>query len=85
MKIWIAAIAMISLAGLVAADDLEDSYAKLKTAVASKNVEQVKSASAQTLKLARVLVNAPKPAAAADVSDWQQRVDYGKEVEGYTE
>lgn len=59
VKIWIAAIAMISLAGLVSADDLEDSYAKLKAAVASKNAEQVKTSAAQTQKLARALVNTP--------------------------
>ena len=85
MKILIAAIALCSLTGLVAADDLEDSYTKLKDAVAKKDPDTVKASAAETLKLAQALVTATKPTDADEVKDWQQRVDYGKEVSTYTE
>lgn len=85
MKIWIAVLALGLLTGLVMADDLEDSYTKLKAAVAKKDPDAVKSAAPETLKLARAAETAAKPAEADEVDNWKQRVEYGKEVEGYTE
>ncbi len=85
MKIWIAVLALGSLTGIVAADDLEDSYTKLKDAVAKKDPDAVKSAGAATLKLAKAAETTAKPTEAEEVDNWKQRIEYGKEVEGYTE
>ncbi len=86
MKISIAALLTLSLAGILAAapDDLDDSYAKLKAAVEKKDPDEVKSSAAETLKLAKALQTAPKPAD-MDAKDWESRVTFGKEVESYTE
>lgn len=79
------AIATFSLVGLMRADELDDSYTKLKDAVAKKDADAVKAEGAATFKLAEALVNAPQPSAADQVDDWKQRVEYGKEVVAYTE
>lgn len=78
-------VALFALAGLVRADDLEDSYAKLKDAVSKKDADAVKTEAATTRKLAEDLVNAPQPKEADQVKDWKDRVEYGKEVVNYTE
>jgi hypothetical protein len=89
VKRTIAAIAMLApmlvMAGLVRADDLEDSYTKLKADVEKKDADAVKADGAATFKLAQALVNAPQPSDAAEVDNWKQRVEYGKEVVAYTE
>lgn len=87
MKLSIAAFAIFSLAGIVSAapDELDDSYAKLKAAVDKKDPDAVKAAAAETLKGAKALEAAPKPAGAAEAKDWEERVKYGKEIELYTE
>jgi tetratricopeptide (TPR) repeat protein len=79
------AIAMFALVRLVRADELEDSYTKLKEAVANKDADAVKAEAANTFKLAQELVNKPQPAEADEVENWKQRVDYGKQVTAYTE
>jgi hypothetical protein len=76
---------MFALVGLVRADELEDSYTKLKDAVAKKDPDATKTEGASTFKLAQALVNAPQPSDTAEVNDWKQRVEYGKEVTAYTE
>lgn len=87
MKTWIVAITMIALVGLVSAapDDLEDAYAKLKDAVAKKDADEVKKSAAETSKLAKELISSPQPSDASQVDAWKQRVEYGKEVDAYTE
>jgi hypothetical protein len=82
VKTCILAIAMVSLAGLVSAspDELEDSRAKLKEAVAKKDADAVKAAAVETAKLAQAVINAPKPTEADEVETWQKRIEYGKEV-----
>jgi hypothetical protein len=70
---------------LVRADELEDSYAKLKATVEKKDAEAVKADAAATNKLAQVLINAPQPSDAAEVDNWKQRIEYGKEVASYSE
>ena len=75
---------MFALVGLVRADDLEDSYAKLKDAVAKKDPDAVKTDAAATFKLAQAAVSAPKPADASE-ADWKQNQDRGKETIEYTE
>jgi tetratricopeptide (TPR) repeat protein len=79
------AIAMFALVRLVRADELEDSYTKLKDAVTAKDPDAVKAESAATFKLAQALINAPQPSDAEAVENWKQRVQYGKEVSEYTE
>jgi hypothetical protein len=85
MKIYIAAMALCSLAGFATADSLEESYTKLKAAVEKKDPDAVKASAAATSKLARDAENAPKPTDADEVEHWKQSIEYGKEVEGYTE
>lgn len=89
MKRTIAAIAMLApmfvMAGLVRADALEDSYAKLKADVEKKDADATKADGAATFKLAEALVNAPQPSDATEVDNWKQRVEYGKEVVAYSE
>jgi hypothetical protein len=79
------AIAVFALVGLVRADELEDSYTKLKDTVAKKDADAVKADAAATNKLAQVLITAPQPSDAAEVDNWKQRVEYGKEVAAYSE
>jgi hypothetical protein len=76
---------MFALVGLIRADELEDSYTKLKDAVAKKDADAVKAEGAATFKLAQAVVNAPQPAEADQVSEWKQRVEYGTDVSAYTE
>jgi len=71
--------------GFAAPDDLEDAYAKLKEAQTKKDADEVKKWSGETSKLARALVAAPQPTDAAEADAWKQRVEYGKEVDTYTE
>lgn len=85
MKRTIAAIAMFALIGLARADELEDSYTKLKADVEKKDPDATKADGAATFKLAQALVTAPQPSDAAEVDNWKQRVEYGKEVSAYTE
>jgi tetratricopeptide (TPR) repeat protein len=85
VKPTIAVIAMLALVGLVRADELEDSYTKLKSTVEKKDADAVKADAAATFKLAQALVNAPQPSDAAEVDNWKQRVEYGKEVVAYSE
>ncbi len=85
MKIWIAAIAMVSLAGLIRANELDDNYALLKGATDKKDVEQVKKLAGETSKLARAEAARPQPSAAGEVDAWKQRVDFAKQVDTFTE
>jgi hypothetical protein len=87
VKTWIAGIAMFSLIGVVSAapDELEDAYGKLKEAQTKKDADEVKKWAAETSKLARALVSAPQPTDASEVDTWKQRVEYGKDVDTYTE
>jgi len=78
-------IAMFALVRLMQADDLDDSYAKLKDAVTNKDADAVKAESPATFKLAQAVVSAPQPSEANKVEEWKQRVDYGKEVSAYAE
>ena len=87
MKTTLVTLMLLSAAGFVAAapDELEDSYTKLKDAVAKKDADGVKAGAAETNKLAQALINAPKPNDAEEAKGWAERVEYGKQVSGYTE
>jgi hypothetical protein len=84
-RILIAAIAMFALVGLVRADDLEDSYAKLKDAVEKKDADGVKAGAAATFKLAQAAAKAPQPSDNLEVDNWKQSVEHAKEIIEYTE
>src|ERR1700722_2725268 len=84
-RILFTAIAVFALVGVVRADELEDSYAKLKATVEKKDAEAVVADAAATNKLAQVLITAPQPSDAAEGDNWKQRVGYGKEVASYSE
>jgi len=91
VKNWIAAlamaaVAMVSMGGLVSAQDEEKTpLDKLKEAVAKKDPDAIKALAAETLKWAQGMINSPKPAEAGEVKDWEARVESGKEVSVYTE
>jgi hypothetical protein len=85
VRFYITAFALFSLTGLVMGADLEESYTKLKDAVAKKDADATKSAAAETLKLAKAAQTAAKPTEAEEVEHWKQTIDYAKDVESYTE
>lgn len=83
---------LICLAGLLFAgsvfavpDDLEDSYAKLQSAVTGKDAAQVKELVPKVSAMARELAAKPAPAEASDKTAWEKSVKYAKEVDLYTE
>lgn len=84
-RILVTAVAAFALVGLVHADDLDDSYAKLKEAVEKKDADGVKTGAAATNKLAQAAAKAPQPADAAEADNWKQSVEHAKEVIEYTE
>jgi hypothetical protein len=84
-KTLFVAITLFAFVRLVRADELEDSYTKLKEAVEKKDADAVKTEAANAFKLAQAVVSAPQPSEADKVEEWKQRVDYGKDVIGYTE
>lgn len=84
-RILVTAVAAFALVGLVHADDLDDSYAKLKEAVEKKDADGVKAGAAATNKLAQAAAKAPQPADAAEADNWKQSVEHAKEVIEYTE
>ncbi len=84
-RILFTAIAMFALVGLMRADDLEDSYAKLKDAVEKKDADGVKAGAAATFKLAQAAANAPQPSDSLEVDNWKLSVQHAKEIIEYTE
>lgn len=83
---------LICLAGLLFAgsvlavpDDLEDSYAKLQSAVTNKDAAQVKELAPKVCAMARELAAKPAPQEESEKTAWQKSVKYAKEVEVYTE
>jgi len=84
-RFFFTAIAVFALVGMIRADELDDSYAKLKDAVAKKDPDGVKAGAAATFKLAQAAANAPKPSDALEADNWKQSVEHGKEVIEYTE
>ena len=86
MKIWIAALAMFSLVGVVQAqDDEKTPLDKLKESVAKKDPDEVKQGAMDTYAWAQKMITAPKPTDPNEVKDWEARVESGKEVTLYTE
>src|SRR5579863_6116514 len=85
MRIWVASLAILSVAGFVRADELNDKYAELKAAEAKKDPDAVMKLSADVSKLARAEEALPKPTDAAAVDAWKQRQEYGKQVDLFSE
>lgn len=71
--------------GLAVPDDLEDSYAKLQSAVTSKDAAQVKELAPKVCAMARELAAKPAPQEESEKTAWGKSVKYAKEVEVYTE
>jgi hypothetical protein len=85
MRIWIASLAFLSVAGLIRADELNDSYAQLKDAEAKKDPDAVKKLAAEVSKLARAEEALPKPSDADALEAWKQRQEYAKQVDTFAE
>ena len=85
MKFWIAPLAMIALASLAQANQLDENYAQLKAAQTAKDADTVLKLSAETSKLARAEAALPQPTDASQVADWKQRVEFAKDVDAFTE
>lgn len=85
MKIPIAMIALLSLAGFVRADDLDDTFTNLKDAVAQKkSADEILTLATQTSKLARAAAVKPKPED-VEAESYQQRIQFAKDADSYTE
>lgn len=76
---------MVSVVGLVRADDLEDAQGKLKAAVAAKNADQVLAEAGQVFKLAKAEEAKPQPTDADSAAGWKDRIKYDQEVTAYGE
>ncbi|HEY4359910.1 MAG TPA: hypothetical protein VGN17_03025 [Bryobacteraceae bacterium] len=85
MRFWIAPLAMVTLAALAHANQLDDNYAALKTAQAAKDADTVMKLAPETSKLARGEAALPQPTDASQVADWKQRVEFAKDVDAFTE
>ena len=85
MRIWITAVALLSFAGFVYAEELDDSYTAFKEAAAAKNADQIKKMAPETYKLAKTEEQAKEPADASLVDNWKQRIEFAKQVENFVE
>jgi hypothetical protein len=85
VKLKYALFGFLAVAGLLWAEDVDDSYAALQAAVKNKDIEQVKKLAPETAKLATALAAKPQPSDASLVDNWKARVEFGKEVASYSE
>ena len=85
MKLLIASLTLLSLTGIVWAEEVDDSYEKLKEASQNKDAAAVKKLAVETSKLARELAAKPQPVDAGEVELWKKRVQYAKEVDTFCE
>ena len=85
MKIWIGMFVMLSLAGVVLADDLDDNYAALKEAQPKNDPDTIKKLAVETAKNAKAEAARTQPTDAADVDHWKQRVEMAKQVQTFAE
>jgi hypothetical protein len=85
VKLKYALLGFVAVAGLMWAEDVDDSYAALQEAVKNKDVEQVKKLAPATAKLANELAAKPQPSDASLVENWKGRVEFGKQVSSYAE
>ena len=85
MKTFVAAIAIVWLAGISPAQDEKNAFDKMKDAVGKKDVAQVKALEPAAHKFAEDLVNAAKPSDPDAVKNWESNVETGKEMVTYTE
>lgn len=82
--IWIAGL-LFAGSVLAVPDELEDSYAKLQTAVTNKDAAQVKELAPKVCELARQSAAKPAPQDADEKARWEKSVKYAKELEVYSE
>jgi tetratricopeptide (TPR) repeat protein len=84
MKLSIVALAVLLIAAPVFADDLDDSYKSLKEAEAKKDLAQMKRLAGETSALARQAVAETAPDG-VDKEAWNNRINYVREIDVYTE
>jgi hypothetical protein len=75
----------LALAGGLFANDLDDHYTQLKDAQAKKDPDAVLKLAVESSKLAKTEAATVQPAAAGEVADWKQRVDFAKQVDKFAE
>src|SRR5262249_1438601 len=85
MNTRFALIGLLAVAGLVWADEVDESYTALQEAVNKKDVAAVQKLGPETAKLGAALAAAPQPADASQVDNWKQRAEFGKQVATYAE
>ena len=87
MKLPALSVALVLLVGPVVAvaDDLEDAVQALKDAAAKNDVAAVKKLVATIRPMAAKMVAEPAPQGADEKKAWQERVDYAKNAQSYTE
>jgi tetratricopeptide (TPR) repeat protein len=87
MKFSVFVVALLLIAGpfVAVADDLDDSFARLKEAEPKKDAAMIKKLAAETSALARATINSTGTVAEEDKEAWAKRVAYAKEVDVYTE
>ncbi|HUS06126.1 MAG TPA: hypothetical protein VMZ52_07520 [Bryobacteraceae bacterium] len=67
------------------AEDIDAAYGNLKASEGKKDRAGILKWSAETSKIARRAVEAPKPADASEQEAWTQAVDFARQVDTYTE
>ena len=84
MKLRFAAIAILSVSGLVWADELDDAYTALKEAQGANNADDILKWAPEVSKLSRAEAARPKPGDMKD-EDWKARVDFAKAADIFAE
>jgi hypothetical protein len=87
MNSSVLSVAVLLIAGTLpaVADDLEDSFQKLKEAEAKKDAALVRKLAADTCALAREIIATPLANAEFDKEEMTRRIAYARDVEVYTE
>ncbi len=85
LSITLAFLALSACPATVLADDLEDSFTKLKQAEEQKDAVQVKALAAEVHALAQQEISAPAPESDEEKANWKKRIEYVKEVDVHAE
>jgi hypothetical protein len=84
MKLRIATIAILSLTGLVWADDLDDAYTALKDAQTANSADDILKWAPEVSKLSRAEAAKTKPGDMTEEA-WKARVDFAKQADTLSE
>lgn len=85
MRFLVPTLSALALAGALLANDLQDHYTQLKDAQAKKDSVAVMRLARETHELARTETSAPKPSDASAAADWQERVEFARQVDLFVE